>query len=120
MRTTPLKPSDVNDEIWRLLQRANEVVKEIYKAGDEYATSKGLYEDEHAQAILRITEGTVQEKKARADSQCKTAYMRWLKAEVKYKYLKSVLDITKEQLNACQSIGANLREEWQIEQRHRT
>jgi len=119
MRQTPLKPSDVNEEIWRLIQRANEVVTEIYKAGDEYATSRGIYEDKHGQEVLRA-EGTVQQKKAIADGKCQGEYKRFLTADVKYKYLKTVLDITKEQLSACQSMGANLRDEWQIQQRHRT
>jgi len=109
----PVTPGDVNNEIWRLIQRANEVVTEIYKAGDEYADSKADYELSHAKEVLHAT-GTIQEKKANADINCREQYTRALKAEVRYKYLKTVLDTTREQLSAAQSIGANMREEWNI------
>lgn len=94
------------------------MVKEIYKAGDEYIDSKVEYEDRHAREILSA-EGTVQEKKSIADRNCREAYKRMLKGDVRYKYLKTVLDTTKEQLRAAQSLGANLRDEWQINQRHK-
>jgi len=112
-RSAPVTPADVNNEIWRLIQRANEVVTEIYNAGDEYAESKADYELAHAQEVLHAS-GTIQEKKAIADNRCRVQYVRALKAEVRYKYLKTVLDTTREQLGAAQSIGANLREEWHI------
>lgn len=116
-RNAPVTPGDVNNEIWRLMQRANEVITEIYKAGDEYAESRADYEDKHSRVVLGAT-GTVQEKKAVADGECKAEYRRFLTAEVRYKYLKTVLDTTREQLGAAQSIGANMREEWQIAKRH--
>jgi hypothetical protein len=109
----------VNTEIWRLIQRANEVVTEIYHAGDEYADSRAEYELDHSREVLKAS-GTIQEKKALADGQCAMQYKRFLKAEVRYKYLKTVLDTTREQLGAAQSIGANMREEWHISQRHST
>lgn len=115
----PVKPADVNAEIWRFVQRCDEVVTEIYKAGDDYAASRAGFDDRHAREILRQIDGTVQEKKARADINCKDEYKRFLSAEVRYKYLKTVLDTTREQLGACQSIGANLREEWQINKQHK-
>lgn len=107
----PVNPGDVNAEIWRFIQRCDEVITEIYKAGNEYATSHAEYDDRHAREILNQQEGTVQEKKAQADINCKDEYKRFLSAEIRYKYLKTVLDTTREQLSACQSIGANLREE---------
>lgn len=115
VRSTPVTPSDINNEIWRLIQRANEVVTEIYHAGDEYAESKADYDLNHAQAVLKAS-GTIQEKKAIADLECRIEYVRAVKAETRYKYLKTVLDTTREQLGAAQSIGANLREEWKINQ----
>lgn len=115
---SPITPSEVNNEIWRLIKRANEVVTEIYKAGDEYIDSKVDYEDLYAREILSA-EGTVQEKKAKADTKCRDAYKRALKGDVRYKYLKTVLDTTRKQLDAAQSLGANLRDEWQINQRHK-
>ncbi len=114
-RHAPVTPNEINDEIWRLIQRANEVVTEIYHAGDEYADSRADYELDHSKEVLRAT-GTVQEKKAVADGECSVQYKRFLKAEVRYKYLKTVLDTTREQLGAAQSIGANMREEWRISQ----
>lgn len=115
---SPVTPAEVNAEIWKLIKRANEVVAEIYKAGDEYIESKVDYEESHAQEVLKAT-GTVQERKAKADSQCREAYKRALKADVRYKYLKTVLETTRKQLDAAQSLGANLRDEWQISQRHK-
>ncbi len=112
-RSAPVIPADVNNEIWRLIQRANEVITEIYKAGDEYAESKAEYELNYAQEVLKAS-GTVQERKATADQRCRVEYIKALKSEVRYKYLKTVLDTTREQLGAAQSIGANLREEWHI------
>lgn len=119
MSTSPVTPGEVNAEIWKLIKRANEVVTEIYKAGDEYIDSKVDYEEQHAQEVLKAT-GTVQEKKALADSRCREAYKRMLKGDVRYKYLKTVLETTRKQLDAAQSLGANLRDEWQISQRHKT
>jgi len=112
-RSAPVSPNEINNEIWRLIQRANEVVTEIYHAGDEYADSRADYELDHSKEVLKAT-GTVQEKKALADGECSVQYKRFLKAEVRYKYLKTVLDTTREQLSAVQSIGANMREEWNI------
>lgn len=118
MSSSPVTPGEVNAEIWKLIKRANEVVTEIYKAGDEYIESKVDYEEAYAKEILLAT-GTVQEKKATADSKCREAYRRMLKGDVRYKYLKTVLETTRKQLDAAQSLGANLRDEWQISQRHK-
>jgi len=115
---SPVTPGEVNAEIWRLIKRANEVVTEIYKAGDEYIDSKVDYEDSYAREVLKAI-GTVQEKKAKADSECREAYKRMLKGDVRYKYLRTVLETTRKQLDAAQSLGANLRDEWQINQRHK-
>lgn len=119
MKQTPIKPSDVNDEIWRLIKRCDDVIREIYKAGDEYATTKGNYEDAHAQALLRNTTGTVQEKKANADRDCFGLYKQLLKADVRYKYLKTVLETTRSQLSAAQSVGSNMRDEWAINKQYK-
>jgi cystathionine beta-lyase family protein involved in aluminum resistance len=118
MRTSPVTPAEVNDQIWSLIKRANEIITEIYKAGDEYIESKVDYEDTYAREVLKA-EGTVQEKKAKADSACRDAYKRMLKGDVRYKYLKTVLETTRKQLDAAQSLGANMRDEWQISQRHK-
>lgn len=118
-RHLPVKPADVNAEIWRFVQRCDEVITEIYKAGDEYARARAKYEDRHAREILAQQEGTVQEKRAQADINCRDEFKTFLSAEIRYKYLKTVLDTTREQLGACQSIGANLREEWQINKQHK-
>ena len=115
----PVTPAEINAEIWRLIKRANEVVTEIYNAGDEYIDSKVNYEELQAQAVLKAT-GTVQERKAKADHETREAYRRALKADVRYKYLKTVLETTRKQLDAAQSLGANMRDEWQISQRHKT
>jgi hypothetical protein len=117
-RTSPITPGEVNHEIWKLIKRADEVVTEIYKAGDEYIDSKVDYEERHAQEVLKAT-GTVQERKAQADSRCRESYKRMLKGDVRYKYLKTVLETTRKQLDAAQSLGANMRDEWQINQRHK-
>ena len=115
----PLLPTDVNNEIWRLIKRCDEVIREIYKAGDEYAEAKGQYEDAHAQALLKA-EGTVQEKKAGADRTCFPLYKRFLGADVRYKYLKTVLETTRSQLSAAQSVGSNMRDEWAIQKQYKT
>jgi hypothetical protein len=118
-RTAPLTPADVNNEIWRLIKRCDEVVREIYAAGDKYAEAKGQYEDQHAQAVLKAT-GTIQEKKARADRECFSLYKEFLKADVRYKYLKSVLETTRSQLSAAQSVGSNMRDEWSVNKQYKT
>jgi hypothetical protein len=118
-RTAPLLPADVNNEIWRLIKRCDEVIREIYKAGDEYAEKRGEYEDHHAREVL-VAEGTVQQKKATADRRCMTEYKEFLKAEVKYKYLKAVLETARSQLSAAQSVGSNMRDEWAINKQYKT
>jgi hypothetical protein len=118
-RTAPLLPADVNNEIWRLIKRCDDVIREIYVAGDVYAEKKGHYEDRHAQEVLRAS-GTVQERKAIADRQCMTEYKEFLKADVKYKYLKSVLETARSQLSAAQSVGSNMRDEWNINKQYKT
>lgn len=115
----PLLPADVNNEIWRLIKRCDEVIREIYKAGDEYAEAKVNYEDRHAKEVLMF-EGTVQEKKARADRTCVAEYRTFLKADVRYKYLKTVLETTRSQLSAAQSVGSNMRDEWAINKQYKT
>lgn len=115
----PVTPADVNGEIWRFVRRCDEVITEIYKAGDAYAKARAEYEDRHAREILEQQEGTVQDKRAQADINCRDEYKVFLSAEIRYKYLKTVLDTTREQLGACQSIGANLREEWLVNKQHK-
>lgn len=119
-RTAPLTPADVNNEIWRLIKRCDDVIREIYKAGDEFADAKGKYEDDHAQELLRADYQSVTEKKAAADRKCTAAYLRFLKAEVKYKYLRSILETARSQLSAAQSVGSNLRDEWAINKQYKT
>lgn len=118
-RTAPLTPTDVNNEIWRLIKRCDEIIREIYSAGDKYAEAKGQYEDRHAQALL-LASGTIQEKKAKADRECFALYREFLKADVKYKYLKSVLETARSQLSAAQSVGSNMRDEWAIHKQYKT
>ena len=115
----PVTPTEVNNEIWRLVKRCDEIIREIYKAGDEYAESKVDYETEHAQEVLRAN-GTIQEKKALADQKCREHYKRWIKADVRYKYLKTILETARAQLSACQSVGTNLRDEWALNQKYKT
>ena len=119
MKTAPVQPTDVNNEIWRLVKRCDEVIREIYTAGDAYAEKKADYEDSHAQEVLKA-EGTIQEKKAIADRKCFQFYKEFLKADVRYKYLKTVLETTRSQLSACQSVGSNMRDEWEINKQHKT
>lgn len=118
-RTAPLTPTEVNNEIWRLIKRCDEVIREIYKAGDEYAEKRGEYEDRHAREVL-AAEGTIQQKKATADQRCRTEYKEFLKAEIRYKYLKSVLETARGQLSAAQSVGSNMRDEWAINKQYKT
>ena len=63
--------------------------------------------------------GTVQQKKAIADGKCRERYKRFVKAEVRYKYLKVVLETARGQLSACQSLGSNMRDEWDINKQHK-
>lgn len=114
----PLLPADVNAAIWRLMKRCDDVIREIYAAGDEYSEAKVNYEQEHAKEVLRAS-GTIQEKKALADQNTREQYKRFVKADVRYKYLKTVLETTRAELSACQSIGSNMRDEWAIKQ-HQT
>lgn len=115
MKPNPVTPSDVNMAIWRLIKRCDDVIREIYAAGDEYSDAKVDYEDEHAKEVLRAN-GTVQEKKAMADQNTREQYKRFVKADVRYKYLKTVLETTRAELSACQSLGSNMRDEWAIKQ----
>jgi hypothetical protein len=116
---TPLTPTEINDRIWSLMKRCDEVIREIYKAGDEYADAKTDYEDCHSKEVLRA-DGTVQEKKAIADGKTRDSYKRFVKADVRYKYLKTVLETTRAELSAAQSIGSNMRDEWAIHKQYKT
>ena len=109
----PITPADVNEKIWSLMKRCDEVIREIYKAGDEYSDAKTIYEDEHSKEVLRA-DGTAQKKKAMADNKTREQYKRFVKADVRYKYLKTVLETTRAELSAAQSIGSNMRDEWAI------
>lgn len=114
-KPSPVTPSDVNAAIWRLIKRCDDVIREIYAAGDEYSDAKVNYEQDHAREVLRAA-GTIQERKAKADKETREQYKRFVKADVRYKYLKTVLETTRAELSACQSLGSNMRDEWAIKQ----
>ena len=109
-RKEPVTVAEVNAELWRLVQRCNEILTEYHGAGGEYSEAKEAYEDKNAQEVFKA-EGTVQQKKAIADKACKAEYLRFIRSETRYKYLKTVLDTTRDQLVALESIGSNLRQE---------
>ena len=109
-RKEPISAAEVNAEIWFLVQRCNELLTEYHGAGGELVEARDEYEDKHAQETLR-SDGTVQVRKALADTKCKNEYLRFIKAETRFKYLKLALDTTRDQLVALESIGSNLRQE---------
>ncbi len=117
--SSPLTPVEVNEKIWTLIKRCDEVIREIYKAGDEYSDAKTDYEDCHSKEVLRA-DGTVQERKAVADGKTREQYKRFVKADVRYKYLKTVLETTRAELSGAQSIGSNMRDEWQLNKQYKT
>lgn len=106
--------SDVNNEIWRLVQICDDILREYHGAGEEFIMARDSYEDKEAQEILRA-EGTVQQRKALASIKCKAEYLRFIRAETRYKYLKVRLDTTRDQLVALESIGSNLRQQNELD-----
>ena len=110
-RREPISATEVNAELWHLVQRCNDVLKSYHGAGGVFTSAKDEYEDRYAREILSAPEGTVQEKKAIADQKCRAEYLKFIQAETTYKYLKMVLDTTRDQLVALESIGSNLRQE---------
>lgn len=109
-RREPVNAAEVNGEVYHLVQRCNDLLREYHGAGSEYVTTRDVYETAYAREIL-LAEGTVQEKKAKADGKCKAEYLKFIQAETKYKYLKLAIDTTRDQLTALESIGSNLRAE---------
>lgn len=109
-RREPISAAEVNAEIWHYVQRCDGLLKEYHGAGGDLTTSRDIYEDKFARNIL-LAEGTVQEKKAKADTECKQEFLKFIQAETRFKYLKLALDTTRDQLVALESIGSNLRQE---------
>lgn len=113
-RREPISAAEVNAEIWQYVKRCDDLLREHHGAGGEFVTARDIYEDKHAQETLRA-EGTVQIRKALADTKCKAEYLRFIQAETRFKYLKLALDTTRDQLVALESIGSNLRQENELQ-----
>lgn len=113
-RREPISAAEVNAEIWQYVKRCDDLLREHHGAGGEFVDAKDTYEDKHAQETLRA-EGTVSHRKALADTKCKAEYLRFIKAETRFKYLKLALDTTRDQLVALESIGSNLRQENELQ-----
>ena len=109
-RREPISAAEVNAEIWHYVQRCDTLLKEYHGAGGEFTSCRDVYESKYAQSIL-MADGTVQEKKAQADRDCKHEFLSFIQAETRFKYLKLALDTTRDQLVALESIGSNLRQE---------
>lgn len=109
-RREPISTAEVNAEIWQYVKRCDDLLREYHGAGGELVDARKIYEDKHAQETLKA-DGTVQVRKASADTECKTEYLRFIKADTRFKYLKLALDTTRDQLVALESIGSNLRQE---------
>lgn len=109
-RREPISASEVNAEIWQYVKRCDDLLREYHGAGGALVVARDEYEGRNAREIL-LAEGTVQEKKANADINCKIEYVEFIKAETRFKYLKLALDTTRDQLVALESIGSNLRQE---------
>lgn len=110
-RKEPLSATEVNAEIWYLVQRCNELLKAYHGAGEKLIAARDGYDDRYARELLSAPEGTVQEKKAIADQKSREEYLQFIQAETKYKYLKMALDTTRDQMTALESIGSNMRQE---------
>jgi hypothetical protein len=113
-RREPISAAEVNAEIWQYVKRCDDLLREHHGAGGEFVNARDAYENKHAQETLRA-EGTVQTRKATADTRCKTEYLRFIQAETRFKYLKLALDTTRDQLVALESIGSNLRQENELQ-----
>ncbi|MEK6280282.1 MAG: hypothetical protein AABN95_07985 [Acidobacteriota bacterium] len=113
-RKEPISAAEVNAEIWQYVKRCDDLLREHHGAGSEFVDARDVYEDKHAQETLRA-EGTVQTRKALADTSCKAEFLRFIKAETRFKYLKLALDTTRDQLVALESIGSNLRQENELQ-----
>ena len=110
----PVNATEVNAQLFNLVQRCNELLRAYHGAGSEYVTTKDLYETAYSHEIL-LAEGTVQEKKAKADAKCSKEYLKYIQAETKYKYLKLAIDTTRDELTALESIGSNLRQQFDLQ-----
>lgn len=109
-RREPISAAEVNAELWFLVQRCNDLLKEYHGAGGELLTTQDIYEDKFAHSIL-LASGTIPEQKAKADVECRQEYLRFIQAQTRFRYLKRALDTTEKQLVALESIGSNLRQE---------
>lgn len=113
-RREPISAAEVNAEIWQYVKRCDDLLREYHGAGGDFANTRDAYESKFAHCVL-LAEGTVQEKKARADIDCKQEFLDFIRAETRFKYLKLALDTTRDQLVALESIGSNLRQENELQ-----
>ena len=113
-RKEPISAAEVNADIWQYVKRCDDLLREYHGAGGELVNARDVYEDKHAQETLKA-EGTVQVRKALADTKCKSEFLRFIQAETRFKYLKLALDTTRDQLVALESIGSNLRQENELQ-----
>ena len=109
-RKEPVSTAEVNAALWQYCKRCDDLLREHHGAGGDFSTARDIYENKFAHCIL-LADGTVQEKKARADMDCKSEFLKFIQAETRFKYLKLALDTTRDQLVALESIGSNLRQE---------
>jgi hypothetical protein len=109
-RKEPISAAEVNAEIWQYVKRCDDLLREYHGAGGAMTTARDIYEHKFAHNVL-LAEGTVQEKKAQADKDCRHEFLDFIQAETRFKYLKLALDTTRDQLVALESIGSNLRQE---------
>lgn len=110
-RKEPVSTAEVNAALWQYVKRCDDLLRETHGAGTDFMTARDNYQDKHAQEVLKAPEGTVQYKKALADTKCKSEFLAFIKAETRFKYLKLALDTTRDQLVALESIGSNFRQE---------
>lgn len=109
-RSAPISTLEVNAELWSLVKRCNELLREYHGAGQSFRGAKLVYQDNHAQSVLRH-DGTIQEKKAYADVETKKDFIAFIQADTRFKYLKTALEITQDQMTALESIGSNMRQQ---------
>lgn len=113
-RREPISASEVNAELWQYVKRCDDLLREHHGAGGDFTTARDVYESKFAHSVL-LADGTVQEKKAKADMDCKQEFLKFIQAEARFKYLKLALDTTRDQLVALESIGSNLRTENELQ-----
>lgn len=107
-------PDKVEDEIRRLSRKLEAKTDELAEVFQSAADAEVAYRVEFAKALLRSQEKTVAEREADAMVQCAALLMDRKGKEAVADAAREAARSLRDQINAVQSISANLRAEMQL------